>query len=267
MALEFCASIIAYIQGKPATTYQAGQPNAITPGALFEMATVGYSLNKKIMVTILRDVLTDDDTFACLQNAIAKSPDHVEYPRTYDGTATGNGGLKNHNGDRVQDSFIVEHAKSLLSFTSFETIATNVASVINLFAHGSETNSKAKTKANYYRWKALLKDGNVFEPLLSLIKQHRPRQNSGNTSERGVPEEELEMMLQETRHFWIRINKLACDSPYDGDDDSDEEERPVYRQYTLSMFKKKARKAGKALVELESKNGFVLLGYKKQASK
>ena len=276
MALEFCASIIAYIQGKPATTYQAGQPNAITAGALFEMATVGYSLNKKITVTILRDVLTDDDTFACLQNALAKSPGDVEYPdsrrarREYmveHGTATGNGGLKNHNGDRVQDSFIVEHAKNLLSFTSSETIATDVASVINLFAHGSETDSKAKTKANYYRWKALLKDGNVFEPLLSLIKQHRPRQNSGNTSERGVPEEELKMMLQETRHFWIRINKLACDSPYDGDDDSDEEERPVYRQYTLSTFKKKARKAGKALVELESKNGFVLLGYKKKASK
>ena len=117
-----------------------------------------------------------------------------------------------------------------------------------------------------------MKDENICEPLLSLIRQYRPRQNSGNTTARGVPKEELEIMLQETGPFWLRINRVADDSPYDNDDDDDDDDddgddndapRPVvYMQYTLTTFKKKARKAGKTLKELETKNGFVLLEYK-----
>ena len=58
-----------YVQGKPATTYQTGQPNAITTRALFEMAMVEYFLSKKNTITLQ---CNDQISFHFLPNAGTK---------------------------------------------------------------------------------------------------------------------------------------------------------------------------------------------------
>ena len=213
MAIDFLASIVAYVERKPPTAHEAGKLNAITAGAVFEMATLGFHLNKQVSVTTLRDILLTDrsSTMACVQNGLSKTPDDWYYPdsraarRDYQvqkGANTKKLCLKDPNVNRPVDSFIQLQAQNILSFSTTSSLPSDYAIIDTLFKMGTKGDKEA-TKGRYEKcWETLLKGGKINGELLHAITALRPKkQNKG----RSGPRPRRHFSKQDTDAEWERI--------------------------------------------------------------